>query len=204
MPMWRQEPACRALKPAGHSTSRACGPAVAALVGLLPVLVLAFSQGAPICEVNALPLQEMSSTLASPAPQGWSLQASRNSYMANRPLQLRVQHPDVAKRARGVLLWAKSGQFSGAGQFLVDTDLFEYIPLPAECGLWAISHTSAAPKPLDQLAFWWMGPEVGVVVLRAFIVEDCDAPEGCRDQQALTPLLILEPKLFFDDFESVD
>ncbi len=168
---------------------------------LMPLQVAAFSQGAPICEVHNLPLVEMSPTLASPAPLGWSLKVSRGIYMADRPLQVRVVHPEAGRRARGVLLWAKAGQFSGAGQFLADTELFQYIPAPAECGLWAISHTSATPKPLDQLAFWWMAPEGGTVILRAFIIEDCDAPEGCRAHQALTQVQILEPRLFFDMFE---
>lgn len=171
---------------------------------MLPLQAMGFSQGAPICEVNGLPLVEMSPTLASPAPQGWSLQVPRSIYMADRPLQVRLAHSQADKRARGVLLWAKSGQFSGAGQFLADTELFQYIPAPAECGLWAISHTSAAPKPLDQLAFWWMAPESGAVIMRAFIIEDCAAPQGCRAHQALTPLLVLEPRLFFDTFESLD
>lgn len=205
MPRWRRKMGCGLPPLAGQAKALACSSALAAMLGgLLPALALAFSQGAPICEVNVLPLVEMSPTLSSPAPQGWLLQVPREAYMADRPLQVRVHHPDPAKRARGVLLWAKSGQFSGAGQFLADTELFQFIPEPADCGLWAVSHRSASPKPLDELRFWWMGPDAGTVILRAFIIEDCEAPEGCRAHQALTPLLALEPRLFFDDFEAVE
>jgi hypothetical protein len=171
---------------------------------LAPALAQAFSQGSPICEVNGLPLQEMSPTLASPPPAGWKLRVPGAAYMAERPLRVRITHPNPAVRARGILLWAKAGPFSGAGHFLADTGMFQYVPAPADCGLWALSHTDAEPKPLADLGFWWLPPASGVVVMRAFVIQDCDAPAGCRDQQALTPLLVLEPKLFFDSFESED
>lgn len=174
----------------------------ALLVAACAPSVSAFSLGAPICEVDSLPLLEMSPTLADPAPSGWRLDLAQDAYMPARPLRVRVANSDPDRRARGVLLWAKTGPFSGAGQFLVDTDLFQYVPAPADCGLWAITHTSAEPKPLQDLAFWWLPPDSGTVLMRAFVIEECGAESGgCRDQQALTPLRVLVPKLFFDGFE---
>ncbi len=179
----------------------------ARLLGALGVAAFAtsaaaFSLGAPICEVDSLPVLEMSPTLADPAPSGWRLDIARDAYLPARPLRVRVANADPGKRARGVLLWAKTGPFTGAGQFLVDSDLFQYIPAPADCGLWAVTHTSAVPKPLEDLAFWWVPPDAGTVLMRAFVIEECGAESGgCRDQQALTPLRALVPKLFFDGFE---
>ena len=73
----------------------------------------AFSLGAPICEVNTLPLVEMSSTLASPPPSGWVLQ-SRAWYQPGQPQILRIRNSvDAQRRVRGVLIWAKTGQFTG-------------------------------------------------------------------------------------------
>jgi len=163
----------------------------------------AFSQGSPICEVNNLPLVEMSPTLANPPPDGWFLDVRRSEYMPGRPVRVKVANADPERRARGVLLWARA-QVGGGGQFLVDTDLFQYVPAPASCGLWAVTHTSAEPKPLDELGFWWLPPDDGSILLRAFIIEDCDAPQGCRDQQALTPLLVMTPTLYFNGFETED
>lgn len=170
-------------------------------ISLLPGLTYANSQGSPICEVNALPLIEMSPTLANPAPQGWTLVAPAR-FFPGRAVELRVGHPDPQRRARGVLIWAKAGQFQGAGSFALPANgRWAYIPAPANCGTWAMSHTDNQPKSLDQLVFHWTGNDTQGVILRAFIIEDCSHPAGCRDQQALTPIVFLEAGLFADGFE---
>jgi len=161
----------------------------------------AFSAGAPICEVNTLPLLEMSSTLAVPAPSGWRLETDRGFYQADRPLALRIRNANSSKQVRGVLLFAKSGPSTGVGRFALPSLAFQFIPAPAECGEWAISHTSPTPKSQSELQFQWSAPPSGTVILRAFLIEDCQQPSGCRDQQALTPVLILQEALFADDFE---
>jgi hypothetical protein len=168
---------------------------------LAPAPAHAFSQGSPICEVNSLPLIEMSPTLADPAPQGWTLQAPPR-FMPGAAVSVRITHPDAARRVRGVLLWSRSGPFAGAGRFEVGNgDLWQYIPAPADCGQWALSHVDAQPKPQAVLQFQWTGADAIPVILRAFLIEDCAAAQGCRDQQALTPVLQLQPALFFDGFE---
>jgi hypothetical protein len=163
----------------------------------------AFSQGAPVCEVNSLPLVEMSPTLASPAPSGWALAASTATYVPGRALRVHILQPDSAKRARGVLLFAKSGPSSGVGNFALPSGLYQYIPAPAECGEWALSHTSATPKSVDELQWDYSIPAAaGTVILRAFLIEDCGLAGGaCRDQQALTPVLVLYEAIQVDGFE---
>lgn len=162
---------------------------------------MAFSAGSPICEVNILPLTEMSPTLADPAPFGWELRSSSVVYVAGQPIALRVRHPDPSKRVRGVLLFAKSGPFTGAGRFELPPG-YQYIPAPASCGEWAISHTNSAPKEQEDLQFEWQPGSDGTVIVRAFLIEDCAAPNGgCRDQQALTQVLVLQQALFVDGFE---
>lgn len=169
----------------------------------LPGPTQAFSFGSPICEVNSLPLLEMSPTLASPPPSGWALQVRRAIYVPGRAVAVRIVHPDPQQSARGVLIWAKSGPSQGAGAFGFDAELYQPVPPGSGCEDWAVSHRSAAPKGLDVLGFSWQAEQdLGTVLLRAFLIEDCDSPEGCRDQQALTPLLLLEPRLFVGDFES--
>ena len=166
-----------------------------------PAHALANSQGSPICEVNALPLVQMSPTLANPPPQGWTLQAPSLHYPGT-PIQLRLHHPDPARRARGVLIWAKAGIATGAGTFAVPGNgRWSYIPAPAECGTWALSHTDSQPKTQDQLVFEWTGDASVGAVLRAFLIEDCTHPAGCRDQQALTPIVFIEAGVFRDGFE---
>lgn len=162
----------------------------------------AFSLGAPICEVNSLPLLEMSSTLASPAPSGWSL-SMRRYYYPDQPMTVRVRNSDPLKRVRGVLLWAKAGQFTGAGNFaLPGNGLFQYIPAPAVCGEWALSHNSATPKTQGELEFQWTAPTSGTPILRAFVIEECGLPSGdCRSYQALTPIQSLTEALFVDGCE---
>lgn len=164
----------------------------------------AFSQGAPICEVNTLPLVEMSPTLASPPPTGWTLAASMRAYVPGRPLRVRVQHADPGKRARGALVFAKRGPTTGAGSFaLPPGGAWQYIPAPAECGEWALSHTSGEPKaPADMQWDYSVAAPVGSLILRAFLIEDCAQPAGgCRDQQALTPVLVLPEAIALDGFE---
>ncbi len=161
----------------------------------------ALSLGAPICEVNTLPLVEMSSTLASPPPSGWLLQ-SRAWYQPGQPQTLLIRNSvDALKRVRGVLIWAKASQFSGAGSFALGP-LYQYIPAPAECGQWAISHNSATPKIQSELEFTWTAPESGTPILRAFLIEDCGLASGdCRSYQALTPVKALYEAVFVDGLE---
>lgn len=180
---------------------RSTGILAFTLLALPALPAWAFSQGSPICEVNSLPLLEMSTSLADPPPQGWVLQAP-SRFVPGASISVRIQHPDPTRRVRGVLLWARSGPFSGAGRFEVgDGTRWQYIPAPASCGEWAISHVDAQPKPQSMLAFSWTTSEALPVILRAFVIEDCVAPQGCRDQQALTPVLQLQPALFIDGFE---
>lgn len=166
----------------------------------------AFSQGSPICEVNTLPLIEMSATLSDPPPVGWTLSAPRNYYVPGRMVRFQVQQPNPAKRALGVLIWAKSAPFVGAGSFMLDAGgLYQFVPAPAPCAQWALSHVSPAPKSPAQLRFDWLPPNAGasngVVIVRAFLIEACGVSGGCRAHQALTPVLVLQPALFVDGFE---
>lgn len=164
----------------------------------------AFSLGAPICEVNALPLIEMSPTLASPAPSGWTLDL-RPFYYPGQAQTIRVRNSDPLKRVRGVLIWAKAGQFTGAGSFAVPAGgLYQTIPAPAVCGEWAISHNSPTPKTQAELQFEWTAPASGTPIVRAFIIEECGLPSGdCRPYQALTPVRALVEALFVDGMEEV-
>jgi hypothetical protein len=162
----------------------------------------AFSTGSPICEVNTLPLIEMSPSLSNPAPQGWSLRTERAFYLPGQTLTIRVAHPNAGKRARGILIWSKSGPTTGAGRFLLTGGpLYQYLPGSSNCGEWSVTHINAEAKTLDQLSFLWEAPPEGSVLLRAFLIEDCMDPLGCRAYQALTPPLVLTPALFFDGFE---
>lgn len=180
---------------------RAARAACLAAASLLAPPAFGNSQGSPICEVNSLPLVEMSPTLANPAPQGWTLE-SPSRFFAGQPVQLRLRHPDSQRRARGVLIWAKAGPTAGAGSFSVpENGRWDYIPLPTDCGTWALSHTDSLPKSLNELVFEWTGDSGPSAILRAFIIEDCSSPSGCRDQQALTPIVFIEAGLFADGFE---
>lgn len=175
--------------------------AFAATLAAFSNLCGAFSLGAPICEVNTLPLVEMSSTLASPPPTGWVLQ-SRAWYQPGQPQTLRVRNSvDALKKVRGVLIWAKASQFTGAGSFAVGP-MFQYIPAPAVCGEWALSHNSPTPKTQVELEFTWTAPESGTPILRAFVIEDCGLASGdCRSSQALTPVKALYEAVFVDGLE---
>lgn len=164
----------------------------------------AFSLGAPICEVQSLPLAPMSPTLSNPAPTGWRLHIADPRYIPGRPLRIEIVNTDPAQRARGVLIWAKSGPVSGLGSFSGDAGLYQTIPpAMAPCDEWAMSHTSNAAKTQAQLHFDWTAPAGATtnVLFRAFIIVDCDDPKGCRSYQALTPVLVKQAGLFFDDFE---
>lgn len=163
-----------------------------------------FSYGSPLCEVQSLPLAQMSPTLATPPPTGWSLRIDRKRYAAGLPMRVSVVNTDPTKRARGLLVWAKSGPETGIGVFSGDPDRFQTIPPAlADCGEWAISHVTSTSKPQDQLHVDWTAPAGATanVLFRAFIIEACDAPNGCRAYQALTPIVVKQPGLFDDDFE---
>lgn len=175
---------------------------------LAPSLAVAFSSGSPVCEVNALPLVPMSPVLIQPPPDGWRVVVDDARFHEGRITAVRVVNLDPVKRARGVLLFAKSGPLTGAGRFLLPSPspLFGFIPFVpgSDCGEWAVTHLSAEPKTQAQLRFDWL-PEpapVTLVAMRAFVIEDCQPqPGGCRGAQALTDVVELVPTVFFDDFE---
>ncbi|MGQ0801060.1 MAG: reeler domain-containing protein [Pseudomarimonas sp.] len=161
----------------------------------------AFSLGSPVCDVSSLPLVPMSPTLASPPPAGWRLTTARSIYVPGRALTVRVTHPSAEQSALGILIWAKRGFTTGAGAFLVDGGLYQHVPLPADCGPWAATHTSPVVKTQDELTFTWLPDASGEVIVRAFVIENCGKPGGCRGHQALTPIVVLRSVLFFDSFE---
>jgi hypothetical protein len=184
--------------------TRSAASALLALALGAPLSAGAFSLGAPICEVTSLPLVPMSATLASPPPAGWRLQVERPIYMADQVVRVRITHPVSTQSALGVLVWAKRGAASGAGAFAVDGGLYQHVPLPTDCGQWAVTHTSPVAKSQAELQFDWLPGEGGEVILRAFLIENCGVPGGCRGHQALTPIVVLRPAVFFDSFESGD
>lgn len=170
----------------------------------LPSTSVAFSLGSPICDVNVLPLIEMSPTLASPAPSGWGLRAETSYYVPGRALRVAVTQPDPNKRARGVLVFAKTSPFSGVGSFALPPNAqYQYIPPPAQCGEWSISHTNADPKTIAEMQWDYTVPLASnTVVLRAFVIEDCGLGSGgCRDQQALSNVVLLLEAIQVDGFE---
>jgi len=191
------------VEPPCHGPRRVSLPARTLLwLGLaMPLAAAAFSLGSPVCEVASLPLVPMSPTVVSPPPFGWRLETVRPIYLPGRAVTVRVRHPAPAQRALGVLVWAKRDAANGAGVFLVDGGLYQHVPLPAECGQWAATHTTPVPKTLDDLVFAWLPGDEGEVILRAFLIEDCGIPAGCRAHQALTPVIALRQALFFDSFE---
>jgi len=182
---------------------------LALLLCAIPPDAVAFSSGSPVCEVNALPLVPMSPVLIQPPPAGWRLVVPEPRFHGGRTNEIRVVNADPAKRARGVLLFAKSGPLTGAGRFILPSPspLFGFIRFVpgSDCGEWAVSHVSAEPKTQGQLVFRWQ-PDAGLdllVGMRAFVIEDClPEPGGCRGAQALTDFIELVPTVFFDDFEA--
>jgi Reeler domain len=163
--------------------------------------VSAFSGGSPICEVNTLPLVQMSPVLSEPPPTGWFLVPERASYVPGTALRVSIRNTDPGKLARGVLIWAKTGPTTGAGSFdLPSNGLFQYLPAFADCGQWALSHVSSIAKTQTQLQFTWQAPASGALIMRAFLIEDCTTAGGCRAHQALTDVVLLQEALFVDGF----
>ena len=165
----------------------------------------AYSFGAPVCEVQSLPLVSMSPTLSSPPPSGWQLHIPARRYIPGKPMRVEVTNTDPTKRARGVLVWAKSGPDTGVGTFTGNEELFRTIPVGlADCDEWAISHTSSVAKTLDELHFDWTAPanSTAGVLFRAFVIEHCSDSNGCRSYQALTPVVVKQAGLFVDEFEA--
>jgi hypothetical protein len=185
-------------------------PCLSVLLASVTPIASAFSSGSPVCEVNALPLVPMSPVLVQPPPSGWRLAVPEPRFHPGRLTEVRVVNEDPGKRARGVLVFAKSGPLTGAGRFILPSpsSLFGYIPFVpgSDCGEWAVSHVTAVPKTQAQLVFRWQ-PDPGLdlpVGVRAFVIEDCQPePGGCRGAQALTDFVELVPTVFFDDFEGV-
>ena len=53
----------------------------------------AHSFGSPRCEINSLPVTEMSATLADPAPSGWQISNPEGAAWPGRAMTIRVTHP---------------------------------------------------------------------------------------------------------------
>ncbi len=191
---------------------RGGGRAASILITLLHVpAAAAFSSGAIVCEVNQLPFVPMASVVAPVPPPQWRLVAARDYWYPGQVQVLRLVHDDPARRARGVLLWVKGSSFGtpvGAGSFAdtVVSSLWQYVAAmpPENCGQWAVTHESAAPKMQSSLVFTWRAPAeaLGNLVARAFVIDDCaPTPGGCRGAQALTDLVPLRETLYADGFE---
>jgi hypothetical protein len=180
------------------------------MVGLLFSIVLqqtanAHSFGSPRCEITSLPVTEMSASVANPAPTGWQINSTGAHAWPGRAMTLRVTNTDPAKQARGVLVWARRNGSSPSGSFQPDAaGLFQWIPTAlGNCGEASISHTGRQPKNQAQLTFEWTPDAVGTSIVRAFIIEDCGAPEtDCRAWQALTPVHVIPGAVFVDGLES--
>lgn len=184
-----------------------------AVLLLAPLQSPAFSGGSPVCEVNLLPLVPMSPVLRDPPPVGWFLSVPERRWYAGREIDVRLVNADPQRRARGALLWAKSGPLTGAGEFVLPDVVppavprFGYItPSPGNaCDQWSVSHVDSQPKTQAQLVFRWRAPsnlQDPFIGMRAFVIDDCrPTPGGCRGAQALTDFIDLVPTLFFDDFE---
>lgn len=176
-------------------------------MSVAPGSVGAFSIGSPICEVAQLPLLEMSTTLSNPPPAGWTVRSSQPAFEPGGLLTLRIQNVDPGRRARGIVIWTKSGPTTGFGQFAIPANgEFQYVPPPAFCQQWSLTHTNGMPKEQSELQFPWTAPlesPAGAVIARAFIIEDCvpDPKTGCRSHQALTPFLLMPEAMFLDGFE---
>lgn len=169
----------------------------------LSEVALAFSQGSPVCEVLQLPLVEMSPTLSQPPPSGWLLQGDSTIYYPNELFRVRIRHGNPERAVRGVLIWARQGPTLGSGSFLLNEGaIWQYIPAPADCGQWAVSHRNAEAKTQAELVFDWRPPHAVNSILRAFLIEDCPQAD-CRAWQALTNLLVLEGGVFRSGFEAL-
>lgn len=163
--------------------------------------VVAFSQGSPICEVQQLPLVEMSPVLAQPPPTGWRLEVDRLAYVPGSRIRVRIVNA-LPKSVRGVLLWARQSPQSGSGEFLfAPAGPWQLIPPPAACSAWSITHRNAQPKAQSELVFDWKAGDASHTLIRAFLIEDCGNTD-CRAHQALTPILVLERALHIDGFET--
>ena len=68
-----------------------------------------------------------------------------------------------------------------------------------------MTHRDAVPRGQSELLFAWQAPSApapGDLVVRAFLIEDCDPLPGvCLDAQALTEFLPLREVLFAEGFE---
>lgn len=181
---------------------------LAVSMAVAPAGAGAFSFASPICEVAQLPLLEMSPALSNPPPSGWTLSASQPAFEPGGTLTLQVRNVDPQRRARGILIWTKSGFTTGFGRFVIPANsLFQYVPPPAFCEQWSLTHTNNLPKDQANLRFEWtapLEPPAGAVVARAFIIEDCvpDPKTGCRSYQAITPFLLMPEAMFLDGFEA--
>lgn len=161
----------------------------------------AFSQGSPICEVQQLPLVEMSPTLAQPPPSGWRLESDRSAYTPGNRVRVRIVNTSP-KAVRGVLLWARQSPQSGSGEFLIAPEApWQFVPAPATCQAWALTHRNAQPKAQSELVFDWKAGDAPQTLIRAFLVEDCGDTD-CRAYQALTSIIVLERALQIDGFET--
>lgn len=171
----------------------------------------AFSSGSTVCEVNALPFTPMASVLRQPPPAGWQVRIDNDAWYPDAIRRIRIEHPDPSRQVRGVLLWVKGNSFGtpvGAGRFLglgVD-DRYRFSgAFDGECAEWSLTHRDATPRTQSALLFAWQAPG-GVtpqgLVVRAFVIEDCDLQPGvCRDAQALTAFLPLREVVFAEGFE---
>ena len=178
------------------------------LCGFTGSVAQAFSSGSPVCEVNALPLTQMASVLREPAPSGWRVRIDSDAWYPGAIRRLRIEHPDASKRVRGVLLWVKGSNFGspvGAGRFLDLGVIDRYQFVGGQCGEWSITHRDATPRGQSELLFAWQAPSAPApsdLVVRAFLIEDCDPLPGvCLDAQALTEFLPLREVLFAEGFE---
>lgn len=168
----------------------------------------AFSGGSTVCEVNQLPLLEMASVLRQPPPTGWTLRVDSDAWYPGAMRRFRIEHVDPARRVRGVLLWVKGSVFGtpvGAGRFLDPGVGSRFQWVGGGCGQWSLTHRDAQPKTQSELLFAWQAPAAPApadLVVRAFLIEDCDPLPGvCRDAQALTDFLALREVVFAEGFE---
>jgi hypothetical protein len=165
--------------------------------------VHANSFGAPVCEVNFLPLIPMASSVSNPAPTGWQL-ALQPTYLPGETVTVRIFNNNPAKRVRGILLWAKESEFSGAGQFVPGpSSVFQFVQPQMgmdNCQQWAVTHTDSVPKDQALLSFNWVPPTGGFAFMRAFVIEDC-GQSNCRSAQALTGVSVISQG-FINGFEN--